>query len=182
MTRPDFVPFPKLARLNRTVTATEKIDGTNAQIVITEDGEIYAGSRTRWITPSDDNAGFAKWVLEHKDELIAGLGIGQHFGEWYGTGIQRRYGLTEKRFALFNAHRWTDDVRPSCCHVVPILAVGTNVDDVQKRALDILRIEGSRAVPGFLDPEGIVLYHSASKQSFKVTLKNDDKPKGSKEE
>jgi hypothetical protein len=42
-----FAEFPKMARLSRECIITEKIDGTNAQILITEEGEIYAGSRTR---------------------------------------------------------------------------------------------------------------------------------------
>jgi hypothetical protein len=41
-----------------------------------------------------------------------------------------------------------------------------------------LRTEGSVAAPGFMDPEGICIYHEASGQLFKATLKNDDKPKG----
>ena len=34
----DFIEFPKMARLTRECIITEKIDGTNAQIAITEDG------------------------------------------------------------------------------------------------------------------------------------------------
>lgn len=179
-TPPEFVPFPKMARLNRTVTATEKMDGTNGQILITKDGQMFTGSRNRWITQESDNYNFSRWCNERKEELLK-LGPGTHFGEFLGSGIQRRYGLNEKRFYLFNAHRWTDDIRPACCHVVPILAIGTNIKEVEQVALDILRTEGSRAVPGFMDPEGIVLYHSASKQMMKVTLRDDENPKGSKE-
>jgi hypothetical protein len=58
-----YVPFPRVPRLNREVLITEKIDGTNAQVFIAEDGErILAGSRTRWITPEVDNFGFAAWL------------------------------------------------------------------------------------------------------------------------
>ena len=73
--------FPKMARLSREVIITEKIDGTNAQIFISEEGIILAGSRTRWITTQDDNFGFAKWVEENKEELLK-LGAGRHFGAW----------------------------------------------------------------------------------------------------
>ena len=79
----EFKPFTKIARLQREIIVTEKIDGTNAQICITEDGQFLTGSRTRWITPDDDNFGFSKWAHEHKEELM-GLGMGQHFGEWWG--------------------------------------------------------------------------------------------------
>jgi hypothetical protein len=62
MTNLEFQEFPKIARLSREIIITEKIDGTNAQILITEEGDFLIGSRTRWITPQDDNYGFAKWA------------------------------------------------------------------------------------------------------------------------
>ena len=80
----EFKGFPKMARLSREIIVTEKIDGTNAQVFITDDGDVMAGSRTRWIYPGDDNFGFAAWVQEHRDELLT-LGPGQHFGEWWGA-------------------------------------------------------------------------------------------------
>lgn len=46
---PEFEPWPKIARLNRHIFVTEKIDGTNSQLFITEDGDLFAGSRTRWL-------------------------------------------------------------------------------------------------------------------------------------
>lgn len=179
MSRPDFVPFPKLSRLNRGCVITEKIDGTNAQIVITEDGEIYAGSRTRWITPQDDNFGFAGWVEAHKNELMA-LGPGQHFGEWWGVGIQRGYGLYERRFSLFNSGRWTnpDSGRPACCNVVPVLYAGPFTTNAVSDAVRQLRETGSVAAPGFMNPEGVVVFHAASRQMQKVTCVNDESRKG----
>jgi len=190
---PDFQPFPKLARLNREIVITEKLDGTNAQIYIGEDGSIRAGSRNRWITPSDDNYGFARWCNDNFAELLK-LGPGRHFGEWWGAGIQRNYGLKEKRFSLFNVHRWkpcSDEQNPgvyyveglqgipgpNCCHVVPTLWRG-NYDMMREYlVLSDLRDRGSVAAPGFMDAEGIVIFHTAAGQCFKVTLKNDDKPK-----
>lgn len=178
---PEFQPFPKMARLNREVTITEKIDGTNAQIHITEDGLLYAGSRKRWITRGDDNFGFASWAMDHHDELRDGLGAGTHFGEWWGSGIQRGYGLEkgEKRFSLFNTTRWATS-RPTCCSAVPVLYQGSPVANLSSEitvALNKLRYEGSFAAPGFMRPEGIVVFHSASNQCFKVTLENDEMPK-----
>jgi hypothetical protein len=102
----EFKPWPKIARLNRDITITEKIDGTNAAVIVTEEGEVAAQSRTRIITPDADNFGFARWVAEHAETLVDLLGPGRHFGEWWGQGIQRRYGLTEKRFSLFNTARY----------------------------------------------------------------------------
>ncbi len=187
-----FEAFPKIPRLRRTVVVTEKIDGTNAQVLIVPESEvldgtppvatgdgmlIYAGSRNRLIRPgkATDNHGFAAWVANHSEELLA-LGPGRHFGEWFGAGIQRGYGLTEKRFALFNTSRWNaDNPAPACCDVVPVIAQGDwSVVDL---AMLLLRDRGSCAVPGFNKPEGIVVYHPASRMMFKQTLFDDDEPK-----
>lgn len=180
-----FVGFPKMGRLSRQCVITEKIDGTNAQLYITEGGRLLTGSRNRWIQPGADNYGFALWASQHREELMT-LGPGRHFGEWWGQGIQRRYGLSERRFSLFNATRWCphgqvpqegQDVVPGCCHVVPILYVGEFTTDACSEALERLRLYGSAAAPGFMDPEGIVCFHTAAKVGFKKTLNNDGQPK-----
>lgn len=144
------------------------------------DGEmahaLYAGSRSRWLQSQKilDNFGFAAWVEANWPELRA-LGPGRHFGEWYGQGIQRGYGLTERRFALFNVNRWTAEDVPACCEVVPILARGEWVDPTTQ--INRLIAYGSLAVPGFMNPEGIIIYHTASRQLYKQLIENDDKPK-----
>lgn len=171
----EFVEFPKMPRLSREVIVTEKIDGTNAQIFIGENGEFLTGSRTRWITPEDDNFSFSAWAHEHKDELMQ-LGPGRHFGEWWGAGIQRKYGLNEKRFSLFNVSRWTDD-RPACCHVVPTLYRGDFDTARIEGILSVLAANGSVAAPGFMKPEGIVVFHLAGLVGFKKTIEKDDVPK-----
>lgn len=106
----EFVGWPKIGRLNRDIIITEKIDGTNAAVGITAGGIVYAQSRTRIITPQNDNAGFARWVEQHADALREHLGEGLHFGEWWGVGIGRNYDLSERRFSLFNTKRWYNDV------------------------------------------------------------------------
>lgn len=170
----DFFEFPKMARYSREVIVTEKIDGTNAQILITEEGEFFTGSRKRWITPENDNFGFSRWAHDHKNELMA-LGVGRHFGEWWGSGIQRGYGLQkgEKRFSLFNVSRWEKD-RPACCGVVPILWRGDfgdlNVSDV----MDSLKATGSLASPEYMNPEGIVIFHTKGNFGLKKTFEKDD--------
>lgn len=173
----DFLSFPKLPRLTRPVLITEKIDGTNSQIAIDEHGAIQAGSRNRWVTIDDDNYGFAAWVHENRDELLK-LGVGRHFGEWYGQGIQRTYGLAERRFALFNTVRWQDAaVRPSCCEVVPVLYRGNFCTSYVDLVMDVLRLHGSFSVPGFMKPEGIIIFHTAAHMGFKKTLDKDESPK-----
>jgi hypothetical protein len=171
----EFIPFPKIARLNRECIVTEKIDGTNAVVSIGEDGSFQVGSRSKWITPEDDNHGFARWAYANRDCLMQ-LGPGLHHGEWWGQGIQRKYGLTEKRFSLFNTTRWGAE-RPECCHVVPVLARGIGFTPTHE-ALNVLRSVGSVAAPGFDKPEGIVVYHAHGNVMFKVTLERDEEPKG----
>ena len=179
---PEFREWQSIARLNRSAIITEKIDGTNGVVYVGEDGTVLAGSRSRWLTMATvDNFGFAKWVAEHEDELRDGLGPGYHYGEWWGSGIQRGYGLTggERRFSLFNTHRWGDDAkRPACCGVVPVLRItASNLSAAVDDALWLLRAQGSMAASGFMRPEGVVIYHTASKALFKVTLEKDEMPK-----
>ncbi len=177
MTNPHpFESFQSIPRLIRSCVISEKIDGTNAQVFIPDDlSGIYAGSRSRWITPADDNYGFAAWVEANKDELMK-LGPGRHFGEWWGAGIQRRYGMTEKRFSLFNAGRWSSE-RPACCHIVPVLFGGTFSTEIVESTLRDLETNGSKASPGFMKPEGIVVWLPAARQLFKKTI-GDDGHKG----
>jgi hypothetical protein len=174
----EFKGFPKLHRLSRPCIVTEKIDGTNAQVYITEDGRVLAGCRTRWLTLEADNYGFARWVEDHKEELLL-LGPGRHFGEWWGQGVQRNYGLTEKRFSLFNVQRWTETPPPECCHVVPIVRAGDFSQPlVWLDAMGFLQEKGSLAAPGFMHPEGIVVYHIQGNVAFKKTFEKDQEGKG----
>ena len=194
----EFKEFPKIARFSREVIVTEKIDGTNACIFIGENGEFLTGSRTRWITTNTDNHGFSGWAYGHNEELMT-LGPGLHFGEWWGSGIQRGYNLPkgEKRFSLFNASRWClngqtpqqipmadprivkmQDVLPPCVGLVPVLWRGL-FDNLDLAAIfQGLKNNGSRAAPGFMRPEGVVIFHIAGNVGFKKTLEKDSEPKG----
>ena len=89
-----------------TYRAKVKLHGTNA--AITWDGEkVIAQSRTRVITPEDDNLGFAAWVRDsgiqdtwRKDVHVT------VFGEWCGKGIQKGVAVSQidrKIFAVFAA-------------------------------------------------------------------------------
>lgn len=177
---PDFREYNKIPRYRRNIIITEKIDGSNAQIFITPEGKIYAGSRTRWLTPgkSTDNYGFAAWVEEHKEELLT-LGVGRHFGEWYGKGINRNYGLKDRRFVMFR-HPEVNPL-PANIAVVPTLYSGVISDEAINKTLDDLKLNGSRLVPGFMRPEGVVIYHVAAGKQFKITLEGDEAPKGKNE-
>lgn len=197
------VPFrewPKMARLSREIIITEKIDGTNSSIFIQQEvletreaqpdviaivgfqGTEYtirAGSRNKWITPGkdSDNAGFARWAQANAAELVK-LGEGHHFGEWWGQGIQRNYGLKEKKFSLFNVVRWEDpEQRPKCCDIVPVLYKGPFSTPAIDLVLTVLSEKGSSAAPGFMKPEGIIVWHSAANIGFKKTIEKDEVPK-----
>jgi len=184
-----FEAFPKIGRLSRDVIITEKLDGTNAQVIVTEDGRIGAASRSRllvrqgadgsWAWDAPDNHGFGTWVISNAPALRL-LGPGRHFGEWWGGGIQRGYGLGhEKRFSLFNVRRWTDpEKRPACCHVVPTLYMG-DFDTARVAAtMTLLQAKGSAAAPGYMNPEGVVIFHTQSGALFKKTFEKDDAGKG----
>lgn len=171
----EFSPFPKIGRWSREVVVTEKLDGTNASIFIGDDGQFFMASRNRWITQDDDNYGFAKWALTNKADLLT-MGPGHHFGEWWGQGIQRKYGLDEKRFSLFNVHKWKD-VRPACCHVVPELFRGLMDEFYANKIMDALERSGSIAAPGFRKPEGIVIFCTHNSALFKKTFEKDQEGK-----
>jgi hypothetical protein len=200
-----FHEFKSIGRMSKNCVISEKLDGTNAQIFIAKQEDckfpadiecsaafkffedytlakkdgllMFAGSRNRWIKLGDDNFGFAYWVSQNAEELFK-LGEGTHYGEWVGKGIQRGYGLLEKRFYLFNSARWRDDaIRPSCCYVVPVLYEGIFTTDAVETVMAQLKEHGSYAVP-FMNPEGVVVYHIATKTFFKKTF--DDAHKGVK--
>lgn len=177
----NFEEFQKIPRLKRMCVITEKIDGTNAQIHITDEGEMLIGSRSRYITVKDDNYGFARWAEANREELMK-LGPGRHYGEWWGSGCQRGYDLSngEKRFSLFNVGRWRMEgaALPSCVSLVPVLYEGPFSSEIVDSCIEDLRSNGSKASLGFMKPEGIIVYHAAARSMFKVTLEKDDAPKG----
>ena len=147
---PEFQEWPKIPRWsNESYVITEKIDGTNGCVIVTDYGDVFAQSRSRILdeTSSGDNYGFCKWVKGNKDDLLR-LGVGYHYGEWWGQGIQRNYGLTERRFSLFNI--WMKII-PECVSKVPI------VEKNYEKAYNRLREVGSIAAPGFMNPEGFVM-------------------------
>lgn len=182
----EFIEFPKIARLAREIIVTEKIDGSNGVVYVGEDGEVLAGSRSQWITTrakgGADNFGFATWVEQNADDLRA-LGPGRHYGEWWGSGIQRGYGLVkgEKRFSLFNTAKWSGEaLRPACCHAVPVLYTGVFDTREVEICLALLADGGSRAAPGFMKPEGVVIFHAQGNVGFKKTIEKDAEWKGKK--
>jgi hypothetical protein len=204
----EFQKFDKIPRLRRGLVITEKIDGTNGQVAVMERCQVpdkylridpnaglhlpfmhvtvggcpyvmLAGSRKRWLTDQKqgDNYGFGRWVSDNREELV-GLGPGRHYGEWWGAGIQRRYGMDRKVFSLFNTARWGEhNPAPECCSVVPVLAAGDFSENIIEHCLGKLAHGGSAAAPGFMKPEGIVIYMTEARRLFQITLENDGIPK-----
>lgn len=90
-----------------------KMHGTNAAVRVTPDGYAFAQSRSRDITPEQDNAGFAAWVAETHDawgfltesvDEIAPESDIIFYGEWAGKGIQKGDAvcqLNDKYFFVF---------------------------------------------------------------------------------
>lgn len=181
-----FEPFPKIARLKREAVVTEKIDGENMAIKISDDGcEIQCQSRNQNIYVHKDVSGFANWVHAHSAELIKQLGPGIHFGEWWGSGIGRGYGLKEKRFSLFNVHRWHTEsedckcVEAPLCYVVPTLTrINRFSTEEVDKALAELKVTGSIAAKGYNNPEGVVVFHTQNSALYKVTYEYDVQGKG----
>ena len=191
-----FEPWPKIPRLSSDCIITEKIDGTNAQILIldkriddvdvaamggqyakTNGGLIFAFSRKKQIWPGSDNFGFASWVYENAEEIASVLGFGRHYGEWWGQGVQRGYGLKEKRFSLFDSHNhgWLNDSDmrkeygvKSNLFAVPQLWRGKFSFEALEECREVLREQGSIAAPGYDRPEGVVVYFRDAHQNFKV--------------
>jgi len=106
----DWATYHNVEPRKRTYVGTVKLHGTNAGISLTPDGELIYRSRTRVITPMDDNSGFASHMVKYEDIIrrifsqIPGNGeMLTLFGEWCGAGIQRGVGITNepKLFAVF---------------------------------------------------------------------------------
>lgn len=177
-------------RWHKGLTITEKIDGTNACIVI-YNGEVKAQSRKRMITPDDDNAGFARWVYDNAGALMDTLGFGYHYGEWFGEGIQKNpLGIEGKRFALFHATKYTEANgyelnKVDGLETVPLLFHGqadamTIGDILQGLSTFGSKVRGAKTWieedTGFqisAKAEGIIVWHKETQQKYKILLEDD---------
>ena len=169
-----FKPWPKTPRFSAHCIITEKIDGTNGQISICEDGRIFVGSRNRWLsgeTKQSDNFGFYAWVMENETE-IRKLGTGRWFGEWYGAGIGRRYDMETRRFALFNTRR-PKETLPSCVEQVPVMYEGPFTKEATDSVAFELNNTGSRCAAGFMKPEGYIVLFPKTGERFKHVFERE---------
>lgn len=200
----EFQSWPKTPRLFRDIVITEKVDGTNSAIIVKEyehddesgtiaqvnmGGKLYsvgAQSRNRLIFPgkTTDNHGFARFVQENAEKLVELLGEGRHYGEWWGKGIQGRYSVNYKGFALFNTEKHEDlyewfldtSIGSVLVEAMPVLYKGPYSEQKIREVLTELDANGS--LVSLRDKaEGIVVFHTQSRKAYKVTLDNDDKGK-----
>lgn len=157
-------------------------DQMNGRVTADEKFVIFPQFRNRFVNLEYDNHGFARWVSQRVDDLAETLGEGVHYGEFWGSGIKRGYGLTkgEKRFSLFNTSRWNEENTSSVpdLYVVPVLYEGDFDTYVVNECVDNLRNYGSVAAPGFMKAEGVIAFHTAANSMFKVTCEKDEQPKG----
>lgn len=166
-----FKPWPKIPReKGNIITITEKIDGTNACLIVMNGELVGCQSRNRLIAPGDDNMGFAHWAYSNHEE-IAKLGDGYHYGEWAGPGIQKNpHMLTEKTFFLFNTFRPQESL-PPCVKQVPVLYQGSYSDTTVETAMTNLWVKAS--AEGYI-PEGIIIYHHNTRSYVKRTFANNE--------
>lgn len=184
MTRPEFRKFPKISRLTSPVIVTEKIDGTNGLIYVSDEGELFAGSRNRWLTKQDDNYGFANWVSVNAPRLLSLLSPGWHYGEWFGKGIARNYGLDHRRFYLFAVDRYADVLPEDAADIELVDGTRLGTVPVLHRSVefDHRHIPGIAAelhhsrIDGFPRPEGFCIFFEHNHMILKVVLdKHNDK-------
>lgn len=106
---PDVLKSPVLGTID-TWDVTEKIDGTNIRIMLSQDGEVAFGGRTNNANMPGDLVQYLVKTFT-AEKLKAALWIGGIpvsavlYGEGYGPGIQKCGGLyrASKSFILFDA-------------------------------------------------------------------------------
>lgn len=162
-TEKSFKPFSKIMRIdNITMSITQKIHGTNAQIFIDNEKNIYVSSRNRLLSVYDDNVGFCRFVIYNKDYLIEHLGVGRHYGEWAGKGINNGEGLSINKLFLFNWKRFINnglediEKHPQIGFVPVLYNGGLDLEKIEQ-TMTSLKENGSYISPGFMKPEGIVI-------------------------
>lgn len=186
----EFKTWPKIPRIKGLpVVITEKIDGTNACVIV-ENGEVVgcqsrnnllAHNNTGELTIYQDNMGFAQWVLRNKESL-KDLGDGHHYGEWAGPGIQNNpHKLGAKRFFLFNTGRWNNENKPHVCDVVPVLHRGsydvTIINDTMSElecGFNIGQLCPNTGPSTYSFAEGIIIYFESLNTYAKHTLKSPE--------
>lgn len=147
-------PLPKLK-----FKGTVKLHGTNASIVKdVASGEFWVQSRNNVITVDADNAGFARFVQDHRDEFdelisISRTVVGQEnihvgdkvviYGEWCGQGIQSGVAISQmpKAFVIFAIKLARDDEKSVWFTADQLVAVADRYGDEHAQAHRIFNIQ-----------------------------------------
>ena len=82
-----------------------KLDGSNGQVWVNDNGKICCGSRNRELTLENDNQGFMAWVLEQDNirEFFSNYQNLRLFGEWLIPHTLRTYEQSAwKKFYVFD--------------------------------------------------------------------------------
>ncbi len=195
---PEFHKYFKIPRIeNETFTISEKIDGSNGLIYVhharfddvkkgVDRSYILAGSRSKWLIDDGsktwDNHGFGSWVEENEEDLYS-LDEGYHYGEWYGKGINRGYGLLDKRFMLFNYGRYAEKLRladsgllfnmPTKVQVETVFHHNVKFEQLFQIIAEVryhLTHDGSKHVQGYIKPEGLIVRSELSGKLWKVII------------
>ena len=191
MSTASYPSFSSIERLeNIYCVISEKIDGTNGLIEIQNKANnsntgsmiVKFGSRNRYISFSDDNAGFANFFRHYEKkfknmakEIIASsynedsqtdeiptenypLRI---YGEWFGKGIQRGYGLDDKYFMPFSSFYAEHMIKAGIPNIMMpnIMYTGKFSLEVVDNCMNCLT-SGSfhNLITNYDNPEGIVIY------------------------
>jgi len=162
-----FIKWAKIQRLHKAeMVITQKMNGTNGQILFEDNGDFMIGSRNRWLSVHKDNFGFYNWAHEHITELFEIFGPGRHYGEWAGPGIQNGEGLKERVFFSFNPFlEKPDTINWINVESIPLLYYGHWDDSQRDIAMQKLCEDGSQVSRiyfplgqnCFIEPEGIVI-------------------------
>jgi hypothetical protein len=70
---------------------------------------------------------------------------------------------------------WNEENKPECCYVVPTVYTGEFDTAVINHLMYELQGKGSLASPGFMNPEGIMVYIPSASQYFKAPFDKNHK-------
>lgn len=155
-----------------TYRAKVKLDGTNAAVRVTlpvkigQDSSIAYQSRTRDVTPQDDNFQFAQWATERRDVFVRAAfktqgRVTTFYGEWCGIGIQSGTAVSHvpRRFAVF-AVQVDDHV------IVEPDAISVLLGDVSNTIITVLPWYGAPVTVDYADQAAL----EASAESLNQTV------------
>jgi len=164
--------FPSIERIeNIRCFINEKIDGTNGMIEITKDA-LRFGSRNTYLSSKEDNHGFYKFCKEYITYPVSDIIIRRLYpnnpptypvriyGEWFGKGIQRTYGLKARYFMPFNpyhADALTYCGVPYIVYPAELYSGKFSVSQLEL-CMDDLKLRGSKVIEDYMNPEGVVIY------------------------